>query len=76
MAGNPRLLVMFTAAVALVVGVVAGLMTDNWIYLPIVLAVHGVGTFLVLQAVGRRVADEPEPDPIVKERLEEEQKTI
>ena len=39
------------------------------------MVVHAIGTVLVLQAVGRRVADDPEPDPIVKERLEEEEAT-
>ena len=66
---------MFTAVTALVVGVIAALFTDNWIFLPIALAVHAIGTVVVLMAVAPRVADDPEPDPIVKERLEEEERT-
>ena len=73
---SPRLLVIFTAATALVVGLVAALFTDNWIFLPIALAIHAIGTLLVLRAIAPRVADDPEPDPLVKERLEEEEATI
>ena len=72
---SPRLLVMFTAATALVVGLIVALATDNWIFLPIALAVHALGTFLVLSSIGKRVGDDPEPDPLVKERLEEEEAT-
>lgn len=69
------LLVVFTAATVLVVGLVAALMTDNWIFLPAAIAVHVVATFLVMRSIGRRVADDPEPDPIVRERLDEEART-
>jgi p-aminobenzoyl-glutamate transporter AbgT len=73
---SPRLLVAFTAATALVVGLVAALATDNWIFLPAALVVHAIGTFLVMRAIAPRIADDPEPDPLVKERLEEEQATV
>jgi hypothetical protein len=72
---SPRLLVVFTAATALVVGLVAALFTDNWIFLPVALAIHAIGTLLVLRAIAPRIADDPEPDPIVKERLAEEEAT-
>ena len=75
MDSNPRLLVVFTAAVALVVGLIAALMTDNWIFLLVAIAVHALGTVIVMQSIGKRIADDPEPDPIVKERLDEEAKT-
>jgi hypothetical protein len=73
---SPRMLVIFTAVTALVVGLVAAMFTDNWIFLPIALAVHALGTVLVMFAIAPRVADDPEPDPIVKERLREEEKTV
>jgi hypothetical protein len=73
---NPRLLVIFTAATALVVGLIIALATDNWIFLPIALVVHALGTALVMLSIGKRVADDPEPDPLVKERLKEEEATI
>lgn len=72
---SPRLLVIFTAATALVVGLIAALFTDNWIFLPIALAIHALGTVLVLVAIAPRITDDAEPDPIVKERLEEEEAT-
>ena len=73
---SPRLLVIFTAATALVAGLVIALATDNWIFLPIALAAHALGTVLVMMSIGKRVADDPETqDPIVKERLEEEEAT-
>lgn len=72
---SPRLLVIFTGATVLVVGVIIGLATDNWIFLPIAIAVHAIGTLLVLRAIAPRIADDPEPDPLVKERLEEEEAT-
>jgi hypothetical protein len=72
---SPRLLVIFTAATALVVGLIAALATDNWIFLPIALAVHAIGTVLVVMSIGQRVGDDPEPDPLVQERLDEEAKT-
>jgi len=68
--------VIFTAATALVVGLIIALATDNWIFLPIALAVHAIGTVLVMMSIGEKVADDPAPDPIVQERLDEEAKTI
>ena len=72
---SPRLLVAFTAATALVVGVIMALATDNWIFLPVALAVHALGTVVVMMAILPRITDDPEPDAIVKERLEEEEAT-
>ena len=70
--GSPRLLVIFTAATALVVGLVAALATDNWIFLPIALAIHAAGTVLVMMAILPRLEDEDKPDPVTEARLEEE----
>lgn len=70
--GSPRLLVIFTAATFLVVGVVAGLATDNWVFLPVALAVHAIGTAVVLLAIAPRLKDEDKADPVTEARLEEE----
>ena len=70
--GSPRLLVIFTAATAIVVGVVAALATNNWIFLPIALGVHAIGTVLVMMAILPRLKDEDKPDPVTEARLEEE----
>jgi membrane protein implicated in regulation of membrane protease activity len=72
MRDSPRLLVIFTAATALVVGLVAALFTDNWIFLPVAIAVHAVGTALVLMAIAPRLKDEDKPDPVTEARLDEE----
>ncbi|HEX8052958.1 MAG TPA: hypothetical protein VF517_08190 [Thermoleophilaceae bacterium] len=70
--GSPRLLVIFTAATALVVGLIAALFTDNWIFLPLALGIHAIGTAAVLMAIVPRLKDEDKPDPVTEARLEEE----
>ena len=70
--GSPRLLVIFTAATALVVGLVAALATENWIFLPLAVGVHAVGTVFVLMALVPRLEDRDKPDPVTEARLEEE----
>jgi membrane protein implicated in regulation of membrane protease activity len=70
--GSPRLLVIFTAATALVVGLIAALATDNWIFLPVAIAIHAIGTVFVLMAIAPRLKDEDKPDPVTEARLEEE----
>lgn len=72
MKDSPRLLVIFTAATALVVGLIAAMFTDNWIFLPIALAIHATGTALVLFAIVPRLKDEDKPDPVTEARLDEE----
>ena len=72
MSGSPRLLVVFTAATALVVGLVAALATDNWIFLPVAIAVHVTGTALVMMAIVPRLRDADKPDPVTEARLDEE----
>jgi membrane protein implicated in regulation of membrane protease activity len=65
------MLVIFTAATALVVGLVAALATDNWIFLPVAIGIHVIGTVLVLMAIRPRLQDEDKPDPVTEARLEE-----
>jgi len=69
---SPRMLVVFTAATAVVVGLIAALATDSWIFLPIALAIHAAGTALVLLAIAPRLKDEDKPDPVTEARLDEE----
>jgi hypothetical protein len=71
MSGSPRLLVVFTGATLLVAAVVAGLATDNWIFLPIAIGVHGLATVLVLMVIWPRLKDADKPDPVTEARLEE-----
>ena len=72
MSSSPRLLVIFTGATALVVGMVAALATDSWIFLPVAIGIHALGTILVLMAIAPRLKDEDKPDPVTEARLEEE----
>jgi hypothetical protein len=69
---SPRMLVIFTAATVLVVAVIIGLATDNWIFLPIALVVHALGTLVVLKAIAPRLKDEDKPDAVTEARLDEE----
>ena len=71
MDSSPRLLVIFTAATAVVAGLIAALATDNWIFLPLAVAIHAVGTVAVLFAIGQRLEDRDKPDPVTEARLEE-----
>jgi hypothetical protein len=64
--------VIFTAATALVAGVVAALATDNWIFLPAAVGIHAIATVLVLMAILPRLKDADKPDPVTEARLEEE----
>ena len=66
------MLVIFTAATALVVGLVAALATDNWVFLPVAIGIHAIGTVLVMMAIAPRLKDEDKPDPVTEARLEEE----
>ncbi|MDQ3933500.1 MAG: hypothetical protein M3340_02590 [Actinomycetota bacterium] len=72
MTGNPRLLVIFTGATVLVAALVAALATDNWIFLPVAIGVHGLATVVVLMAIVPKLKDEDKPDPVTEARLEEE----
>ena len=72
MTGSPRLLVIFTAATALIVGAIAALATDSWIFLPAAVGIHAVGTAFVMLAIWPRLKDEDKPDPLTEARLDEE----
>jgi hypothetical protein len=65
------MLVIFTAATVIVVAVIIALATDNWIFLPIAIAVHAIGTVLVLGAIAPRLKDADKPDAVTEARLEE-----
>ena len=65
------MLVIFTAATALVVGLVAALATDHWIFLPVAVGIHAAGTVLVLMAIAPRLKDADKPDAVTEARLDE-----
>jgi membrane protein implicated in regulation of membrane protease activity len=72
--GTPRMMVIMLGAAALVVGAVAALALDNWAILLVVLAIHLVGSALVIgYSLKKAGQDEGKPDPLTEARLEEEQ---
>jgi membrane protein implicated in regulation of membrane protease activity len=70
---SPRLLVIFTLALAVVVGAVAALALGSWWVLIAVLAIHFVASALVVGVILRRTGQSSKPDPVTEARLEEEQ---
>jgi membrane protein implicated in regulation of membrane protease activity len=73
--GTPRLMIVVSGAVALVVGAIALLALKTWIVLAVVLAVHAIGTIVVVGfALGRANQTGDKPDPVTEARLEEERR--
>lgn len=73
MSGTPRQLIIVTAAVALIVGVVAALGTGEWLLLPAVMAVHALASALVVGYTLRTASQsEDKPDPVTQARQEEQ----
>jgi membrane protein implicated in regulation of membrane protease activity len=68
----PRMLVIFTAATALVVGAVIALATGSWWILPLVILAHVLATLLVLAVTGKALTQYDKPDPNVEAREEPE----
>lgn len=70
--GTPRLMIVFTLAVAGVVLIVAALATESWWLLPVALLAHAVATVITLLAIGKTMGQKDKPDPVTEARLEEE----
>lgn len=70
----PRMLVVFTSALAVVVMAFAvAIVVGEWWILPVALAAHLTGSGVVLLYLGRRILeDRDKPDPVTAARLEEE----
>lgn len=66
-----RILVAATFSVALIVGAVAGLATGQWWWLLIALALHALGTAIVVSTTLRMTASVESPDPRAAAALEE-----
>jgi membrane protein implicated in regulation of membrane protease activity len=70
----PRLMILIFGALALVVGAVGALALDSWWILVGVMAVHGLGSAVVigyaLVAAGQQT---DKPDPVTQARLEEKE---
>jgi membrane protein implicated in regulation of membrane protease activity len=72
MSSGSRLLILFTLAVALVVGGVVSLATGSWWFLILPVAVHVVATTVVLLTIGSRLREHDKPDPVTEARLAEQ----
>jgi membrane protein implicated in regulation of membrane protease activity len=66
--GN-RLLLVFTFGVAVVVGAIISLAVGSWWVLAAAVAVHVIGTVMVLGLVSKRLQEEDKPDPVTEARL-------
>jgi hypothetical protein len=73
MSSGTRLLVVFTFGVALVVGAIVALAVGSWWVLAGALAVHLIGTGLVLGVIGSRLREADKPDPVTEARVAEEE---
>jgi hypothetical protein len=69
MSSGTRLLVAFTFGVALVVGAIVALAVGSWWVLAGAVAVHLIGTTVVLGLVGRRLSEADKPDPVTEARV-------
>jgi membrane protein implicated in regulation of membrane protease activity len=65
--------VLFTFALAVVVGAVAALALGSWWILAGVVAVHFIASGIVVGLILRRTEQASKPDPVTEARLEEEQ---
>lgn len=68
---SPRLLLIFTFATVLVVGIVVALATGMWWVLGVAVIVHAIASVLVISAIGSRLSQEDKTDPVTEARLEE-----
>jgi membrane protein implicated in regulation of membrane protease activity len=67
-----RILILAMLFVALIVGVVVGLATGQWWWLLVALAIHAVGTTVVVSTTLRMTASVESPDPRAAAALEEQ----
>ena len=70
--GNPRMLVVFTLATAIVLGLIISLATNNWLFLILAMAVHAIATLLVTQIIFKRINEGDKPDPVTEAHMEAE----
>lgn len=64
------MLVVLTAASALVLGVMLSLWTNNWLFLLLALAAHAIASVLVIMVVFRRIEEGDKPDPVEAAHIE------
>jgi membrane protein implicated in regulation of membrane protease activity len=70
--GNPRMLVLMTLATVLVLGGILALATHSWWALIIPVALHALGSVVVIGGVFKRTEEGDKPDPVTQARLDDE----
>jgi membrane protein implicated in regulation of membrane protease activity len=74
---TPRLMIVVTGALALVVGAIALLALGTWVVLAVALAAHAVGTIVVVAYALNRVNQAGDkPDAVEEARVEEERRDL
>lgn len=66
MQSSPRMLIVFTFGIALVVGVIALAAFDTWWVLAAALVAHAIGTAVVLGVIGGALRQQEKPDPVTE----------
>jgi hypothetical protein len=64
------MLVVFTLAAAIVIGLIAALATNNWWLLLLALGVHAVASTIVLGFTFKRIEQGDKPDPVAEAHME------
>jgi hypothetical protein len=68
--GNPRMLVLFTFATMVVLGVIASLATDNWLLLVLAIGVHFLASAVVLAFTFKATDSGDKPDPVTEAHMD------
>ena len=68
------MMVLISGGVALIVGAVAALALDSWLVLVAVMAIHAIGSALVVGYSWKKTGEDyDKPDPLAEARIEEEE---
>jgi hypothetical protein len=70
--GSARLLLLVAGAAFLVVGVIASLAFENWIFFGLAIAAHALLSTVVIASAMRLSTEGEKPDPTVEAALEDE----
>jgi membrane protein implicated in regulation of membrane protease activity len=72
MFGSPKMLLWMTLGSAVVAAAVLVTVTGEWWTLLIPLAIHALGTTLVLTGVFKVLGERDKPDPVTQARMDDE----
>jgi hypothetical protein len=69
---SARLMLLVTGAALIVVGVIASLALENWVFFGLAIAAHALGATVVIGSALALSGDQEKPDPAAEAALEEE----